>query len=446
MKKLSILIVMLLSAFLVKGQFEFEIVTSDDGICIGDIVDIGVENQNVTFKWTSNPPGFYSSNYEFEASPDTTTTYILEIFENGVQIFKDSTTIDVYLPITPVELIGDINCINNITLSTNSSEIGVVYKCVLFPGNDVTGFLPGTGEPLVFGNFENGLYYLIAVNGWTGESYDGCYFITDGDSFYSNIEDSICLVTVDTTINKNIIVWETTDDNRISHHNVYRDGFDDFELIGSLPYNSTDSVVTYVDMTSNPTQRSYTYKISVVDTCGNEIIGYKSHKTIHLMYQFNEQQNYSNLEWSDCEGVDFSRYYLYRKINNDIFTLIDSVPNSITSYTDINPPVGDLSYMIGVDNVNGCLYDINSNVKISALGNDEIKVKVYNIFPNPTSSKFTIIGISVNDKIILTDMFGNSINVMINGNVIDMSNLSSGMYILYIKGKSGIYSNKIIKN
>lgn len=158
------------------------------------------------------------------------------------------------------------------------------------------------------------------------------------------ITPEICLVTVDSTSTKNLVVWEKPVSSNIDSFRVYRDVVGNYTYLGSVGYNEL-SKFTDNTLGVNPQITSYKYKISSVDTCGHESPLGVFHKTIHL------QTNGTNLTWDNYSG--FNSSFFYRILRDTTGTgnliVVDSVTNSNFTWTDLNPPVvSSAAYVIEV--------------------------------------------------------------------------------------------------
>jgi len=163
---------------------------------------------------------------------------------------------------------------------------------------------------------------------------------------------SICIVSVDTVTNYNEIVWEKPVTDQVDHYNIYRESTQSgvYLKVGENPY--TDESI-FVDENSNAKQRSYRYKISSADVCGVESDLSTHHKTMHLTVNLG-LNNSINLIWDQYEGFDISTYYIYRHTQESGWQLYDSIPSNLTSYTDFDAPLEELSYYIEITNPYGC--------------------------------------------------------------------------------------------
>lgn len=91
------------------------------------------------------------------------------------------------------------------------------------------------------------------------------------------------------------------------------------------------------------------------------------------------------------------------------------------------------------------LYNYNPVSTGIQLLNNESKIGVY---PNPTTSTFTLVGISKSDleKVEVYDYLGKLLFVEANNTNIDLSKFEKGMYLYRVYSTSGVQFGKIIKN
>jgi len=165
----------------------------------------------------------------------------------------------------------------------------------------------------------------------------------------------ICLVTVDTSIHKNLIIWEKPFNKGIETYNIYKLINTSYELIGSVPY---DSLGIFVDQTSNPDIESAYYKISVTDTNGVESSLSAFHSTIHLEAQIDTAGGQVNLTWNEYEMesaiFDFDFYLVHKGNTIGNLGIFDSTNAGVaTNFTDILS--GQLEYyLVSIRKLLGC--------------------------------------------------------------------------------------------
>ena len=159
--------------------------------------------------------------------------------------------------------------------------------------------------------------------------------------------EEICLVSVDLETGKNMVIWERQGIASIASYNIYRESTtaDKYDIIGNVPF---DDLSVFVDLTSQPEVKSHNYKISVVDTCGNESALSQYHKT--MLLSSNLGANSINLSWSEYVveggGFGFVKYRIYRGDAPDNLVIIDSIASNNTGYNDIDPPEARMYYRI----------------------------------------------------------------------------------------------------
>jgi hypothetical protein len=147
--------------------------------------------------------------------------------------------------------------------------------------------------------------------------------------------EKICLVTIDLETGKNMVVWEKTPNKGIASYNVYREGtvVNTYDLIGNVP---VAKMSVFVDLASKPEQQQYTYKISAVDTCGNESAKSPWHQTMFLQYV--SSVNGVNLNWQEYKtetGVlSFNSYAIFRGSDSTALTELATIASSSLVYTD----------------------------------------------------------------------------------------------------------------
>eukprot|EP01029_Cantina_marsupialis_P021090 TRINITY_DN5012_c0_g2_i2.p1 TRINITY_DN5012_c0_g2~~TRINITY_DN5012_c0_g2_i2.p1 ORF type:complete len:3629 (+),score=486.46 TRINITY_DN5012_c0_g2_i2:186-11072(+) len=207
----------------------------------------------------------------------------------------------------------------------------------------------------------------------------------------------LCLVTVNKD-NKNEIVWERRNGLGIVSYNIYKESnsASTYELVQNVDINNKSALV---DEDSDPSARSHTYAISIVDVCGVESRMSDIHHT--MLLQANKGINGEvNLDWNKYEGFEFETYNIYRGTSVEDMTLLTSISNTESKYIDNYPLDTDqYFYVLEVQNDYTCdpsqlkssLTDYSvsrSNylsAKSTATGINDTKPNVESItvYPNP---------------------------------------------------------------
>ena len=192
----------------------------------------------------------------------------------------------------------------------------------------------------------------------TGETTDiisvgasGTYVVTVNDGITIGIDsvtitvvhpysdEKICMVSVDSTSMYNEIMWNKTENVGITEYKIYKLFGSIYMEIGSQPF---DDYSVFVDSSSQPNVHADRYKLSIVDTCGNESDLSPYHQTMYLGISDNTigGNTIVILDWDeasvneDAQTIDW--YFIYR--GNDVvgMTKVDSISGVFTGWNDNN--------------------------------------------------------------------------------------------------------------
>jgi hypothetical protein len=275
----------------------------------------------------------------------------------------------------------------------------------------------------------------------------------------------ICLVTVDTVSNKNLVVWTKHAGLGIVSYKIYRETTSAgvFNLIATRPY---DSLSSFIDTMADPAIRSWRYKISAIDGCGNESRLSNPHKTMHLTINVGILNSF-NLIWNHYEGfVPFNNTYNIWRWSNDTWTMISSVPSNLNSYTDFDAPEGLLWYYVEAVHPTGCT-PTKAGTLNSSRSNRQSRLKygegienpfldLYNlrVYPNPGNGVFNLSMENLVSEDLNIKVFDQSgrllyINKLYNQRdkleqQIDLSGYAEGIYHLYLQTDKGIFNRLLI--
>jgi hypothetical protein len=282
--------------------------------------------------------------------------------------------------------------------ATCGAEDGVIIADAT-GGDDNFTYLWDTGA---IGNdideIESGSYSVTVEDG------NGCDLTESFDLGTQVTPTEICMITVDSTSNKNLVVWEKEMVGNISGYNVYRNVLGAYQNIGYVSYADL-SEFTDNSFGVDPNVTSYRYKISKVDTCGNESELSEFHETMHLTTNLGTAGEI-NLIWDEYEGFPFVAYRIMKDTtDNGIYDYyeIDVTGSGTFTWTDSDP--GDFaSYSILVDPLVTCTSekanDYNSSrsnrsagVALNGggdVGINEFSENDFSVYPNPNNGRFTI--------------------------------------------------------
>ena len=237
-------------------------------------------------------------------------------------------------PVITVNSITEVNCIN--------PAIGAIDI-------DVTGGLPG------YSYLWSNAAVTEDISGLTVGNYTVTVTDTNGCAGTATIDinesvpvtPEICIVTVDSITGSNLIVWDKQIGPNIDYFNIYREGTQSgiYFLVGSRLFIDESS---FVDSFANPQIRSWRYRLTAVDACGQESQMSGIHKTMHLTINVGLGGE-TNLIWDDYSGIQWQSFVIQR--GPDVYSLdtISVVSSNVHAYVDLSPPAGTKVYLVTTD-------------------------------------------------------------------------------------------------
>ncbi len=461
-KSITILIVLVFIAFSVKAQNPLHCeITADSKACVNQevqVVDTGGFGVNATYlwnfegaviisgsgcgtyyvKWETPGEKHITLNVTLGAYTCTATKAVLIVAQPGI---FNMTGGGVIFPGNP-----------GVNVGLSGSNPGIIYR-LRFNGSFTSNVVTGTGQSISFGlQTVAGDYTCIAkVDGSDCmREMEGAAIVTSGA--YQNI----CMVTFDTTLSKNKIIWNKYPGFNVSHFNIYKETYQNnvFAKIGEVPYSSMS---VYVDPTSDPLVKSDKFRISASYTTGIE--GEKSpyHKTIHL--NINPGISGFNLIWNHYEGFDFLTYRIHRKHSEGAWEVIDSVASNVDSYTDAYSNAGITTYYIEVLRLESCHPSLKSDEVLSVISNTAAAAPLgigetgrpdVLTYPNPVHDIVNIVlpGNSAYQVELFRPDGVAVFKTTITGPKaeINVSGLPNAMYLLKVTGENIVSVRKFVKN
>jgi hypothetical protein len=186
---------------------------------------------------------------------------------------------------------------------------------------------------------------------------------------------------------------------QIAHYNIYKESSQNglYYLVDTVNYHQ---ISQWTDPAANPQIRSWKYKISIVDQCGDESPLSAEHKTIHLNVNQGLGGAY-NLIWDEYTGFSYSSFNIFRYSPTGGWVQIAIVPANVLSYTDATPPVNTYDYKVEAVATFSCapqshaaINSTRSNIKtilVSPLGTDNVMLnEQVSLYPNPSEGTFSL--------------------------------------------------------
>ncbi len=284
----------------------------------------------------------------------------------------------------------------------------------------------------------------------------------------------ICMVTLDSTFNYNIVFWDKTVSSKVDSFIIYREvSTGIYKRIGAQQYSAlsrfTDTTRSVGPANGDPNITSYRYKLQLRDSCGN----YSLLSPYHNSFYFTAINN-GNFIWNSyaVEGQSLTPVSTCNLLRDNNATNTWTVVGSCAgTQTTINDPAF-ASFPIALWRIDGLGFNCNPTYKTTQQINKS-KSNVKNNFnvggiptniaanklnasisitPNPTSSELIVSfkdAITLSTTISITDILGKVILISeINngsGTIIPVNELSNGIYFIKIQQGKDSVTKKFIK-
>jgi hypothetical protein len=427
-----------------------------DGTCSGSSVLFAVNNNcNLTVSAASATTTSFCSGASLQLQAATTATNITyQWYLNGVAIagetnqntaatlggnYQVSITQNGCSAISQVLAITELPGVTTPILVVEQTNAGC-------SGNDATVSLTDANYNSI--TWSNGTVNASSINVSESGSYsvtvtdnNGCTATSSAVEINLSLVDvvPICLVTVDQTTGKNNVVWEPVTSDMINSYVVLKETnvANVYAQIGTVAYGSNG---LFEDVNSNPQVQANRYKLALIDTCGILSSNSDYHKTIHLTTNLGVGNNV-NLIWSGYEGFDFGSYNIYRGASAGTMTLLTTIASNLDSYSDINPPVGEVYYMIEVEGVScdpqRTLVYSHSNILDTSVGVEEFVSSTISLYPNPatTSINLQVNSTLIGQEYVVFDAIGKVVDknkIQSTNEIIHLENFNNGNYFVKV--------------
>jgi hypothetical protein len=273
------------------------------------------------------------------------------------------------------------------------------------------------------------------------------------------------MVSVDEQSINNIIYWDKTQYAAVDSFIVYRETIsNNYERIGGVPFDSLSMFVDtvralYFPFTGDPNTGTYRYKLQIRDSCGI----YGPLGLYHNSIYVNQTSGTFNWNQYEIEGEStpiaaLSAYQLYRDdLSNGDWNIISAVAGTQTTITDPNfasfPNARwriETIWGISCEPLRSVIENSRSNIKQPNPPNtiEELNTPTVSISPNPTNDYVTVTMKSTSASIEIVDAQGKILETsqVVNGDKIDLSKYSTGLYIFSVKTENGTSIHRISKN
>ncbi len=354
------------------------------------------------------------------------------------------------------------NCGNSTLSLSINKDVLTSYKHYWILRDSLNNEIRDTNSTLTFNN--NQLFKLthkitgvVSPYGQALQLEDNYCHGTIGINLPLQIKDTalntipICMVTNQNGYN--LIVWDNLDNKYVSTYRIYKQNqtTSKYDLVHE---QSKHLVSEWLDTLSKPNSNIDRYKISIIDSCGNETSLSSNHTTMLLSSNVGLNGTV-NLSWNKYEGFDYQNFEIWRSTDGVNFNLISTVANNSYAYIDNTPPT-TAWYQVRITKSDACnpskriFTSVNSNIiskEGKSLGLKAIESELLNIYPNPAKGSFVLnssvlmLGKSFDVVDVLGRVMYSSI-INSTSQLINIENLEIGTYFITSKDISAL---KLIK-
>lgn len=294
----------------------------------------------------------------------------------------------------------------------------------------------------------------------TGTSTVGCSHTNTGAVFVPTpVTPAICMVTVDSLTDNNIVYWDKTLYSNVDSFVVYREvSTGIYSQIGAVPTSATsmfkDTLRSIGPANGDPQIGSYRYKLQIRDTCGQ----YSALSPYHNTVKITDQQN-GNFQWNtyDVEGqaTPVANFILERdNANTGVWTTVGTVSGTQTSLFDgsyglyqtiANWRVQATGFnctptlRLGNGNtVQGAVVKSKSNITNNRTTSVVSHNGIFSVYPNPSSGSVTLSSDKEIGNVVVYNALGSVVfseKIATGQYTIDLSAHPAGIYMLIMQGK-----------
>lgn len=361
---------------------------SSEGIIIGEFTTLDLDLPSDSHSYQLVAGEGDTNNDSFVIEENNLKVFTPFDFENQNSLSFRVSSIDEenqsFEKIFTVEVINinDISIESQVTNSYCEGD-GADGSITILNTSNTTGDLSYSWSATNGGIIPSGLEDSQNLTGLTSGTYT--LIISDATDFTYTENFEVSLVPQYTDLNICYVSSDTSNftQNRIflNYSNIYnaqkyqilREGVNvgEFDLIGEVNPSET----SFLDETSNNNASSYSYKVRLLDGCGNLSIPNVAHKTILLQSSI-ATDNSVNLSWTEYQGVNYTSYIIYRSVNGAEFNELTSIASSNLSYNDIDADITENSYFYYVAiSVDECETSISTGRMANSQSSSSVEIR-----------------------------------------------------------------------
>jgi hypothetical protein len=294
----------------------------------------------------------------------------------------------------------------------------------------------------------------------TGTSTVGCSNVNTASVFVPTpVTPAICMVTVDSLSDNNIVYWDKTLYNNADSFIVYREvSTNTYARIGAVQKSALsqfkDTMRSIGPANGDPQIGSYRYKLKLRDTCGQ----YSALSPYHNTVKITDQQN-GNFQWNtyDVEGqsTPVANFILERdNANTNVWVTVGTVSGTQLSLFD--PQYGTYQTIanwrvqatgfnctptlrLGNNStVQGAVVKSKSNITNNRTTSVVTENGIFSVYPNPSSGNVMLSADKEIGHVVIYNALGAVVfsqKITASHYTIDLGTQPAGVYTLQMQGK-----------
>jgi hypothetical protein len=290
---------------------------------------------------------------------------------------------------------------------------------------------------------------------------DGCF--KNSDTIHVELKTppstpQICLVTVDSLSTHNIIAWDKASITGATAFNIYREDVTNiYSYIGTVLY---DSLSEFHDYGADPNVTTKRYKITAIDSCGQESPMSNYHNTIYIVSNGSGQFSWNPIYTIENSPNPVTQYLLMREdvAGSGVWNQVAATAGTQFIVNDPNYasfPTGrwrvETDWSISCTPVRGAINTSRSNIKSpSSVGLDEANAAAeFSMSPNPATNQLTVkTGMRGKTTVSIYNALGQKVlcSALESGETtINIEHLEAGTYFVEVTGEQRKTTKKLIK-
>ncbi|HWY37974.1 MAG TPA: T9SS type A sorting domain-containing protein [Bacteroidia bacterium] len=440
-------------------------------ITCGDATSLSASNNypgtgTLTYTWS---PSTALSNTHITnptANPVSNTTYTLTLKSPEGCISTSAVTVNVDPLQVNITNTVSTSCHAPVTLNTsaNTSNTNLTYSWTPSTGlNNATAASP---TAVIGQNTTYNVTMSLPSSGCANASNSISVSLT------LPVTPQICMVTVDSASTHNIVYWDKTSfaNAAIDSFRIYREVTTNvYSIVGTVHYSALS---VFHDYSANPNVTTYRYKISVLDSCGNESALSPYHNTVYMIYVGSGLYTWNPGYTIEPNINPVNNYLLMRDDNNvGLWHQVASTTGnqntiadpSWASYPNANWQVVTswaISCTPTVRQSNGTQSAIVrsksniSNNRTTGFGQLAANGDQFALYPNPTNGNITV---SFNNatqgkttikitSLLGEEVYAETLDQKNDSRTIDMSKQAAGVYLVQVTSNNTTTIKRIVKN